>query len=148
MAQREFGNTRVEWKANDLSGKQPPKWEWLDYFILAPGLDVSLESGIEIELIHSKVEPCEKKEPKTTAEQVGWRAYEIIRDEVIRVVTQKTIRALTTEVDEKRRFLCSLNKKELANALQKKSSLVAQFKVSTISRCLGDFVACSCPRKR
>ena len=148
MSSTELGGTTVQLKTektvwNDKSKRLSYP---LDYFLHAPNLeDISAE--IEVKLIHDIAEKISAagRKKETTADHVGKHALQLIGEKIKEAATGAKIRGLTS-TKEKGRYICHLSRRELADNLYKKFSVLKrQFKVSVIARAVGDFAACSRP---
>ena len=148
MSSTELGGTTIQWRAaKALRNGDPELLSYpLDYFLHAPNLE-DISADIEVKLIHDIAEKISAagRKKETTADHVGKHALQLIGEKIKEAATGAKIRGLTS-TKEKGRYICHLSRRELADNLYKKFSVLKrQFKVSVIARAVGDFAACSRP---
>jgi len=147
------GGTMVRWITKSPANpenKQISKFQ-MDYFLHAPDLSVSIEAEQVIRLDHDprrEVAKPGRHVKMVTEDHVGVHAMKVIEECIYKAAFLGSIKGLTSERDIKReRFICHLKREELAKALSAKFSEARQFSLTTIVRTVGDFAACSRPRR-
>lgn len=151
QSSREFGGAIVRLTLGDSgSGGAVELLEChLDYFLYASRLGIDISSDVTIELIYDYPDGDTVKvnnDKRTTAEHVGRHAQSVIGQFVAVAAVRGSIKGLTPGKDGSR-YVCHLTRQELAEALHAKFPDVQEYCVSTVFRAIGDFVACSRPRR-
>lgn len=127
-------------------GSRPPETWPLDYFLHGRNLDFEIPSKCEVTLL-SSLEGNGTTNGRICSDVVGRHALAVIRECVTDAVVLQKIKGLTKEMDQGR-YICHLSRKALAIALRSKFPHMREIGLHTIIRSVGEFVACSRPRRQ
>lgn len=135
------GATSVRYR----SGSRPTEIWPLDYFLHGRNLDFEIPSKCEVELLGSHEEDA-TVEARPCCDVVGRHVLAVIRECVTDAVVLQKIKGLTKEMDRER-YICYSTRKDLANALHSKYPHLRNISLHLMVRSLGEFVACSRPKR-
>lgn len=117
----------------------------IDYFLHSTTLNFPFSQEIKIKLVGDLGEYADKSQKKNsrpTSEVVGRGSMTMIEDCIKDAIKKRTINSLKSVKNEER-FVCSLTREKLAEALQARYKHTRSISVDTIVRGVGSFVRCS-----